>query len=219
MRCVNSDSKWLSQTEKVNTLLCACFESEHTRPHTRTPHAPKEMYLTDVLPSDVTAAALGMLDARDVLRAFQAIPTLALPTGWVYQAHRPLREIEEQAFGVVGAPLRLWPTCPIVPDGLVCLYRNAEGMPGFAVHEDVRGNLYVDTYGSRRPFHCWCHVVHNTAAMWKLYAVQMGVTNDNWSNWTNLLWINNMSARDRSRLRAMRELDPSNLYDYEARAT
>jgi hypothetical protein len=147
------------------------------------------MLLTDLLPPDVTAATLEMLDAMDVLRTFRAVPTIALPRGWEYQAHRPLREIVQRGFGVVGVPLRLWPTCPTLPNGLVRLWHDDD--LGVAVYEDIRGSLYRKRT-AHAPFHCW-------------------ERDDASSNLLRLL-----SRVEPARLRAMRECDPSNLYDYDA---
>lgn len=151
--------------------------------------------LTDLLSPDVIAATLEMIDARDVLRTIRAVPTLTLPPAWEFQARRPLREIEQLGFVAAGVRLRLWPTCQTLPNGLLCLHREDNG---FAMHEDIHGELYMEHSGPS-PFHCWEHVDNNAqigkSAMWRIVL---------------------MNGPNRSRLRAMRECDDANNYDYDA---
>lgn len=77
-------------------------------------------FVVDGIPSDVTAAALQLLDARDLLLLAVGLRrplTDLVPREWAFQVWRPLSKAEQMGLVGVGVPrVHLWSRCPFKPD-------------------------------------------------------------------------------------------------------
>lgn len=171
------------------------------------------------LPADIFAAAVQLLDARDVLRLARAVPAVStvFPPAWEFQPQRPLREIEQLGLAAANVRLRPWPVCPTIPDGLVCLVNASSEISfypfsiHFALHEDIRGELYADLYhnGAPTPFHCWIRVTDSPP----LFACSSPISR-RLLEMCILDMTQQKTQQQREAYRAKRECDPSNLYEY-----
>lgn len=110
--------------------------------------------MLQALSPDVLGDVFQLLDVRDLLlTTVAAAPSQVplhqqLPHGWTFEAQRPLTEPEAHGLAGVGIPVRLWPTCPIRPHGLLLIWRAVKEETGGTddVYEDHRGVLFLDRH-------------------------------------------------------------------------